>query len=144
MDARDEITVRGEAASGANLDAVKSVFDLIASDGVVAGVEHLITFCHDDLELRPYAATGAGAGDAQDELLRGKDAVLDFFKRRTTGGYSLQVRTKGYDVEGDVVAARGSARVGRPDGSFAETNLSWNFHFRDGLVDEVGWSPRAG
>jgi ketosteroid isomerase-like protein len=136
--------MRGTAAAGPDVDAVKGVFDRIASDGVVAGVEQLVTFCHDDLELRPYAATGAGEGDAQDELLRGKDAVLDFFERRTTGGYSLQIRTKGFDVEGDVVAVRGSARVGRPDGSFAETNLSWNFHFRDGLVDEVGWAPRAG
>ena len=27
---------------------------------------------------------------------------------------------------------------------FAEANVRWRFHFRDGLVDEVGWEPRAG
>ena len=40
--------------------------------------------------------------------------------------------------------ARGSIRLTRPDGSFAETKLSWTFHFRDGLVDEISWEPRAG
>ena len=47
-------------------------------------------------------------------------------------------------VVGDSVVVRGSMRLTRPDGSFAETKLSWTYHFRDGLVDEVGWEPRAG
>jgi hypothetical protein len=39
---------------------------------------------------------------------------------------------------------RGSARIVRPDGSFAEAKLRWTYRFRDGLIDEINWQPRAG
>ena len=146
MDARDDITVPEEAATHSNVELVEGVFDRIARDGVVAGVEYLVTFCHDDVELTPYAAQAAGSGASREQqVLHGKDAVLGFFKGNEKKGISLQVRTRGIDVEGDTVCVRGSARVGRPDGSFAESSLTWRFRFRDdGLVDEIVWTPRAG
>jgi hypothetical protein len=146
MDAREEITVPEEAATRSKVELVDGVFERIGRAGVVAGVEYLVTFCADDVELSPYTAhaTGAGASGEQ-QVLRGKDAVLGFFKGNEEKGISLHVRMRGIDVEGDTVCVRGSARVGRPDGSFAESSLSWRFHFRaDGLVDEIAWTPRAG
>jgi hypothetical protein len=47
-------------------------------------------------------------------------------------------------VTADSVVVRGSIRLTRPDGSFAETKIRWNYRFRDGLVDSVTWEPRAG
>ncbi len=59
-------------------------------------------------------------------------------------GFKPQLRAKTFDVAGDSVIVRGSIRLTRPDGSFAETKVSWTYHFRDGLVDDIGWEPRAG
>ena len=28
--------------------------------------------------------------------------------------------------------------------AFAETKLRWTYRFRDGLIDEINWQPRAG
>ena len=67
------------------------------------------------------------------------------FVRKATGeGVTIKARARAFDVEGDTVAVRGSARVRRPDGSFAETKLRWTYRFRDGLIDEINWQPRAG
>jgi hypothetical protein len=80
MDRRDEITAPGETGAKPDVARVERVYELIAANGVLAGVEHLLTFCHEDVELR----------------------------------------------------------------AFAETSVRWKFHFRDSLVDDVAWEPRAG
>ena len=101
--------------------------------------------CHENVEMRSYAGTGpASAGAGQRELLRGQDEIREFFRTSTESGFKPQPRVKALEVEGDSVVVRGSMRLTRPDGSFAETKLRWTYHFRDGLVDEVGWQPRAG
>ena len=69
---------------------------------------------------------------------------MAFIRRTTDEGVSMRARARSFDVEGDSVVVRGSARVGRPDGSFAETKLRWTYRFRDGLIDEISWQPRAG
>ena len=141
MDSREEL-IAG-AAAGVDVDAVKRVFEIIARADATAGIEELLSFSHDDVEMRAYAArevSGLGAG----ELLHGKDEVRDFFAKTRDEGFGITLRTRGFDVDGDTVVVRGSIRVARPDASFAEANVRWLFRFRDGLVDSIGWEPRAG
>jgi ketosteroid isomerase-like protein len=144
MDARDEITL-SDATAQRNLEAVKAAYARIDTHGVVSGIEQLLTVCHPDVEMRPYAAQVAGSpGGSEPEVLRGHDEVLAFFRGAHDQGFELTLRTREFAVEGDSLVVRGSIRVNRPDGSFAETSVSWNYHFRDGLVDEISWEPRAG
>lgn len=144
MDSRQKTAARAERSARSNLAAVKRVFDRLEHADALAGAEELVSIAHEDLEMRAYAAREAsGLGD--DEPLRGKEEVLDFFRRSKESGFGIRLRTKGFEVAGeDTVVVRGSIRVARPDASFAEANVSWRFHFRDGLVDEVAWEPRAG
>ena len=145
MDSRDEIRVPEETGAQPDLAAVERVYELIDRDGVLAGVEHLLTFCHEDLEMRAYAGQAAGVGeDPRHELLRGRQEVLDFFRGRIESGFGFRIRARGFEADGDTVWVRGSIRLARPDGSFAESSVRWKFHFRDGLVDEISWEPRAG
>lgn len=144
MDSHEQIVARGEPGAEAEVAAVKRVFERIERADALAGIEELVSISHEDVEMRAYAASrtsGLGAG----ELLRGKAAVLDFFRRSKERGVGIRLRTKGFEAAGeDTVVVRGSIRVARPDASFAEAHVRWRFHFRDGLVDEVGWEPRAG
>ena len=95
--------------------------------------------------MRPYAGAGpASAGGGQHELLRGPEEIRDFFRRRSRAASSRSRAPRRFEVVGDSVVVRGSIRLTRPDGSFAETKITWNYHFRDGLIDEIGWEPRAG
>ena len=146
MDSRDEIRAPEETGARPNLPAVERLYELIESDGVLAGIEHLISFCHEDVEMRSYAAQAGGAGDevGGHELLRGTDDVMAFFRTRVESGFGFRLRARGFDVDADTVLVRGTIRVARPDGSFAESSVRWKFHFRDGLVDEISWEPRAG
>ena len=121
MDAHDDLPTVMGTASTPDLAAVRRVYDRMAAEGTLAGVDELLTICHEDVEMRTYVGTGPGSfGAGQHELLRGTEATTDS------------------------VVVRGSIRVRRPDGSFAETKISWKYPFRDGLVDEVDWEPRAG
>jgi hypothetical protein len=36
----------------------------------------------------------------------------------------------------------GSLRVVRPTAGFAESQVTWTYRFRDGLLQEAGWGPR--
>ena len=145
VDSRDEISAPCEARAKPDLAAVERVYELIARDGVIAGIEHLLTFCHEDVEMRAYAVQADRVGeDPAPELLHGHGEVRDFFRGRVESGFVFRIRTRGFEVDNDTVRVGGSIRVARPDGSFAETSLSWKFHFRDGLVDEIAWEPRAG
>ena len=143
MDANDEITVPGKTATRPDLQAVKRAYDTMAGADVVTGIDELLKVCHDDVEMRPYAAK-AGAGAGGHELLRGHEEIRAFFRDSAEVGFSINVRTRGFAVEGDTVVVRGSIRVTRPEGSFAETSARWNYRFRDGLVDSNSWEPSAG
>jgi ketosteroid isomerase-like protein len=145
MDARDDLTVAGRTTSTPDLAAIQRVYDLIGAEGVLAGIEELLTACHEDVEMRPYAAAGpSSAGGGQRELLQGPEEIRDFFRTIIESGFKPQPRAKALEVVGDSVVVRGSIRLTRPDGSFAETKISWTYHFRGGLVDEISWEPRAG
>ena len=145
MEAHDDLTVAGRTTSTPDLAAIQRVYERIAAGGAIAGIEELLTISHEDIEMRPYTATGpSSAGGGQRELLRGPEEIREFFQTSIESGFKPQLRAKAFDVVGDSVVVRGSIRLTRPDGSFAETKVSWTFHFRDGLVDEISWEPRAG
>ena len=145
MDASDDLTMAGSTTSTPDLAAIQRVFERIAADGALAGIEALLTVAHDEIEMRPYSGAGpTSAGGGKRALLRGPDEIREFFRTSIESGFKPQLRAKAFEVTADSVIARGSIRLTRPDGSFAETKLSWTFHFRDGLVDEISWEPRAG
>jgi ketosteroid isomerase-like protein len=145
MDSHDELAVNRAAPPKANLAAIQKVWELLEANGLLAATEELMRISHENVELHSYLARGAARpGDAKDEVIRGRDEVLAFIRKATDEGVSMRARARSFDVEGDSVLVRGSARVGRPDGSFAETKLSWTYRFRDGLIDEISWQPRAG
>ncbi len=145
MDANDNLTVAAQTAAGPDLPAVKRAYEMIARAGVVAGIEELLKVCHDDVEMRAYAAKAiAGAGEDGRDLLRGRGEIREFFRDSAENGFEVAIRTRGFEVEGDTVVVRGTIRVARPDGSFAETSARWIYRFRDGLVDSISWEQRAG
>ena len=124
---------------------MKRAYDTIARADVVAGIEELLKVCHDDVEMRPYAAQAvASAGVGGHELLRGRDEIRAFFRDSADSGFEVAIRTRGFALEDDMVVVRGTIRVARPDGSFAEASVRWNFQFLDGLVHRIGWEQRAG
>jgi ketosteroid isomerase-like protein len=145
MDARDELTLTGETAVGPDVEGVKRVYETIARAGVVAGIEVLLGISHEDMEMRAYAAHAVTpVGDDERQWLHGRDEIREFFRATTEQGFVLALRTRSFEETGDAVLVRGSIRVGRPDGSFAETNVLWTFQFRDGLVERLSWEQRAG
>ncbi len=145
MEGRDDLPVTTDTAATPDLAGIRRVYERIAAEGTLAGIEELLAFCHEDVEFRPYAGAGPSSfGAGRHELLHGREAIRDFFQTSLQSGYRPQPRARSFDVTADSVIVRGSIRLTRPDGSFAETKLSWTYHFRDGLVDEVGWEPRAG
>ena len=145
MQARDDLPVTTNAAPTPDLARIRRVYERSAAEGTLAGIEELLAFCHEDVEFRPYAGTGPSSfGAGRHELLQGREAIRDFFQTSLQSGYRPQPRARSFEVKADSVIVRGSMRLTRPDGSFAETKLSWTYRFRDGLVDEVGWEPRAG
>ena len=144
MDARDKLALSGERAAPSDEAAVRRMFERIASAGVLEGIEELLRISHDDVEMSAYAQAADPGPDGERDKLHGKEAVRAFFRGTVDRGVVLQLRPRNYSTRGDTVVVGGSMRVSRPDGSFAETRLRWNFHFRGGLVDEIGWEPSAG
>ena len=145
MDSHNELAVNRSAPPGPNLVAIQEVWELLEASGPVAATEALMRISHENVRMHSYLARGAARpGEAEDEVIRGREEVVAFLRRTTDAGVSITARARSFDVEGDSVVVRGSARVVRPDGSFAEAKLSWTYHFRDGLVDEISWQPRAG
>jgi ketosteroid isomerase-like protein len=145
MDARDKLRVAAGPTAGPDLDAVKRVFETIARTGVNAGVDELLSSSHEDIEMRAYALHAVGgAGDTHPDVLQGRDEIRSFFRQCTDEGFSLALRTRKFDADADAVLVRGSIRVARPDGSFAEANVTWRFQFQDGLIRQIGWEQRAG
>jgi ketosteroid isomerase-like protein len=145
MDSHDELALNRAVPPGPNLAAIQKVWELLDASGPLAAIEELMRISHENVELHSYLARGAARpGEAGEEVIRGREEVLAFFRRTTDEGISIRARARSFDVEGDTVVVRGSVRVVRADGSFAETKLSYSYHFRDGLIDEITWQPRAG
>ena len=145
MNSHDELAVNRPASPERNLAAIQKVWEIFEASGPLAAAEELMKISHEDVEMRSYVARGvARPGEGGAEVIRGREEVMALVRKATREGVSIKARARAFDVEGDTVAVRGSARVVRPDGSFAEAKLRWTYHFRDGLIDEINWQPRAG
>ena len=145
MDSHDELAVNRAASPEENLASIRKVWEVFETSGPVASTEALMGISHENVELRSYIARGvARPGEDEGDVIRGREAVIAFLRRTTDEGVSIKARARSFDVEGDSVLVSGSARVVRRDGSFAETKLRWTYRFRDGLVEEISWQPRAG
>ena len=144
MDSHDELAVNRSAPPGANLAAIQKVWEIFEASGQMAATEELLAISHEHVELHSYIARGLARPGEDAEVVRGREEVRAFLRRTIDEGVSIKARVRSFEVEGDSVFVRGSARVVRPDGSFAETKLRWAYRFRDGLVEEISWQPRAG
>jgi ketosteroid isomerase-like protein len=127
---------RGGQPDSPNVLVVKDAFDTLEQEGLEAGLERLLNHAHADVEFRPYVAAG--------RVLRGVDEVRTFFREQLADGTALSPRPTSYHARGDDVIVNGSLRIVRPTGGFSESQLSWTYHFRDGLIQEAGWGPRSG
>ena len=122
------------ALDSRNVAVVKEAFRAWIEEGVEASVESLLRCSHPDCEFRPYAGHG--------RVLHGAEEVREFFADRPSGGATYAVRAQSFEEVGDEVVVRGSLRVGRPGGGFAETQVRWSYRFRDGLIEAATWAPR--
>jgi ketosteroid isomerase-like protein len=144
MDSHDELAVNRPAPPGPNLAAIQKVWEIFEASGPMAATEEVMRLSHENVELHSYIARGVAPPGERDEVIRGREEIRAFFSRTTEEGVSIKARARSFEVEGDSVIVRGSARVVRSDGSFAETKLRWTYRFRDGLIEEISWQPRAG
>ena len=119
----------------ANLRAIRLIFEALTEGGVAAGAEHLLRYSHPDCVYRLYM-TG-------ERLLHGRQEARDYFSEAVASGASMSVRARSFSEHGDEVVVSGSVRLQRPSGGFAESQISWRFRFRDGLVEAASWGPRA-
>jgi len=117
-----------------NLLIVKAAFEALELEGFEAALEHLLSRAHEDLEFHPYLADG--------RVLRGADEVRAFFREQLAAGTGLTVRTSSFEEDGEEVIVNGSLRVARATGGLSESQLSWTYRFRDGLLREARWGPR--
>ena len=141
----DELAVNRPASPERNLVAIQKVWEIFEASGPLAAAEELMKISHENVEIRSYVARGlVPPGEGEPDVVRGREEFMAFMRRTTDDGVSVKARARSFDLEGDTVAVRGSARVVRPDGSFAEAKLRWTYRFRDGLIDEINWEPRAG
>jgi ketosteroid isomerase-like protein len=116
-----------------NLHLVKDALDAL-DDGLEAAVERLLSHAHTEVEFVPYVGNG--------RVLRGPDEIRAFFREQAASGTDLTLWPASFEERGDDVIVNGSLRVTRPSGGFAESQLSWTYHFRDGLLEGVRWGPR--
>ena len=121
-------------AESAQLRTIKDAFDVSVNQGFMAGLEALLAHAHEDCEFRPYIASG--------HIIRGHDAIRAFYRAAMTAGTEMKLRPTSFHDEGDCVVVHGSMRVGRPSGGFSESQTSWTYKFRDGLLAEASWRPR--
>ena len=144
MDSHDELAVNRPAPPVPNLAAIQKVWEIFEASGPMAATEEVMGLSHENVELHSYIARGVAPPGEAEEVIRGREEILAFFGKTMDDGVSIKARARSFEVEGNSVIVRGSARVVRPDGSFAETKLRWTYRFRDGLIDEISWQPRAG
>jgi ketosteroid isomerase-like protein len=123
-----------DRADSPNVQVVKETFEVLGEGGVEAAVEHLLRHSHDDVELAPYVGAGV--------VLRGPDEVRAFFRGQIEAGTVMTARPTSIEECGDEVVVNGSLRVVRSAGGFAESQISWTYRFRDGLLQEARGGPR--
>lgn len=127
---------RNGHADSPNVLVVKDAFETLEEEGLEAAVESLLRHAHADVEFRPYVAP--------DRVLRGADEVRTFYREELAGGTALSLKPTSFREHGDDVVVNGSLRIVRPTGGFSESQISWTYRFRDGLLQEAGWGPRFG
>jgi ketosteroid isomerase-like protein len=118
----------------ANLQAIKVIFEALTERGVEDGAEHLLRYSHPDCVYRLYMAG--------ERVLNGREEAREYFKEAVASGASMSARARTFEEHGDEVVVSGSVRLQRPTGGFAESQISWTFRFRDGLVEAAAWGPR--
>jgi hypothetical protein len=145
MDSPDELAVNRTASPGPNLASIQNVWRLYESSEMLPATEELMRISHDDVEVRSYTAHAAASPGQRDvDVMRGSEEILAFYRKADEDGISIKARARSFELEGDSVVVRGTVRVVRPDGSFAESKLRFSYRFRDGLVDEISWQSRPG
>jgi hypothetical protein len=127
-------TPRDGLAESANLKMIRAAFDVSVGQGFMAGLEALLDNAREDCEFRPYIASG--------HIICGHDAIRAFYRAAMAAGTEMRLRPTTFQEEGDTVTVNGTMRVGRPSGGFSESQISWTYKFREGLLAEASWSPR--
>jgi ketosteroid isomerase-like protein len=123
-----------DRADSPNVRVVRDAFDLLGESGIEAAIEHLLNHSHSDVEFAPYLGAGL--------VLRGPDEVRAYYRRQIESGTVVTARPSSIQERGDEVVVNGSLRVLRPTGGFAESQISWTYRFRDGLLQEARGGPR--
>jgi ketosteroid isomerase-like protein len=118
-----------------NLRVVKETYVAYEEGGVEAAIEHLLEHSHPDVVFTPFVG--------RDMVLRGRDEVRSYYLGQIQSGTSMAPRTSSFEERGDEIVVNGSLRVERPTGGFAESQISWTYRFRDGLLVEARWGPRG-
>jgi SnoaL-like domain len=137
MDSRVEpVTARPGDDTSSHLAVIKAAWAIFDEEEPLASVEFILRHSHADVVALPYSSEG--------QVLHGFDEIRAFFTEAVAAGTRIKARAQQFDVEDDSVIVRGSIRLARSDGSFAETQVRWYYHFEDGLIDVMGWGPRAG
>ena len=121
-------------ADSPNVRIVKGAFEALDEYGLEAAIEHLLTHAYADVEFCPYAAGG--------QVLRGPDEVRAFYRGQVDAGTVYMARPSSIEECGDEVVVNGSLRVLQSTGGFAESQISWTYRFRDGLLQGVRGGPR--
>ena len=133
----DLLAGRPEPQNGAldspNMRAIKEAFRASVEDGFEAGLEALLTLSHADCEFHPYIG---------DHPLRGHEAIRAYYREAIAAGTDMRLRPTQFHEAGDEVVVDGTMRVGRPAGGFSESQISWTYRFRDGLLATAGAGPR--
>jgi ketosteroid isomerase-like protein len=123
-----------DRADSPNLQVVKETFEVLGEGGLEAAIEHLLKHSHDDVEFAPYMGAGV--------VLRGAAEVRAFYRGQIEAGTVMTPRSTSIEERGDEIVVNGSLRVVRATGGFAESQLSWTYRFRDGLLQEARGGPR--
>jgi ketosteroid isomerase-like protein len=123
-----------EYADSPNVRIVKGAFEALDEGGLEAAIEHLLTHAHADVEFGPYAGAG--------RVLRGADEVRAFYRGQLESGTVYMARPTSIEESGDDIVVNGSLRVLEPTGGFAESQISWTYRFRDGLIQQARGGPR--
>jgi ketosteroid isomerase-like protein len=122
-------------ADSPNLRVVKGAFVALGDAGLEAAIEHLLDHAHEDVVFCPYVGEG--------QILRGREEVLGFYRGQLDSGTVFVARPSAFEeCDDDVIVVKGTLRVVRPTGGFAESQISWTYRFRDGLLQEARWGPR--
>ena len=109
-----------------NLRLVKELWNVVDSEGLLAGIELMEEHVHEDAELRPYVGEG--------RVFHGVGEFREFAEQELAGGGTLRLSPWSFEEKGDDVIVAGSIRVQRPDGSIADAQVRWTLTFRDGRL----------